>query len=306
MEEVIAMSRLNADAKGLELRVELAEDVPVALVADALRLRQILLNLVINGVKYTDSGSVILRVRHEAASQAAMDEDTQHSGLLVLQVCDTGRGIPESMRQRLFTPRQVSDVHRGAGLGLAISHELALLMHGRLLVESTPGEGSTFELRVPVLACSLPVQPLENRPLSRPPVPARILLVDDIAYIRQHLRNLLEPQGFRVDEADCGAAAVHLCDLHNFDLILMDIDLPDFDGVQVTRLIREGTSLNKSTPVVAVTGHAASARRADFLNAGMKDCVPKPISRVALLAAVNKWVRLPAAWATPGLGGHQS
>lgn len=317
-------------AKGLRLRLEGAASLPRGVRGDPMRLRQILNNLISNAVKFTQSGSVTVRL-------SAWEED---GGLhaVVFEVADTGPGMTADQVARLFTPfDQTADgvgaLHGGTGLGLAISRELVGLMGGRLTVRSRPGEGAAFTVavtfapaRTEILAPAAPdetgrraaAQALRSRePTPTPTVPAesphagteprpqpapdaevedvgeddgramKVLVVDDHDINRRAVQLILAPLGVDVTTAEDGMAALRACEQGQFDMIFMDVRMPELDGRETTRRLRASGGLNAAVPVIAVTADTSPDDVAACLAAGMSYFVPKPITPPALLGAVQ-------------------
>ena len=290
LDSVVAAMKGCAQQKGLSLTVTLAPDVPAAVAGDELRIRQILLNLVGNALKFTTSGGV--RLAAEVESAAADDITIRFS------VADTGIGIPEDKRKTIFEPfRQadgsVSRQYGGTGLGLAISLRLAELMGGRMWVESEMGRGSTFFFTARVSPCAQGPdhrQPGPARPASTGSLPPmRILLAEDNAVNQKVACRLLERAGSEVLVADNGNAAVDLWASERFDLILMDVQMPGMDGFEATAAIRaRERETGTHTPIIAMTALAMTGDRERCMAAGMDGYVSKPIDRAELLAALER------------------
>jgi signal transduction histidine kinase len=281
--------RPDAQTKGLELRVEAGKSFPPKLIGDADRVRQILVNLLGNAVKFTERGSVT--VRFAVAEQRSDDIRVR------IEVEDTGIGIPPSKLPRLFNKfvQADSSIHRrygGTGLGLAITQQLVQLMGGCISVRSEVGRGSTFEF---VLPFALPFQ--LDRPTGEPL--REILLVEDNRVNQRVAQRMLERCGCRVTIAPDGESALQLLSQYRYDLVLMDCRLPGMDGLEVTRLFRQ-TEKGPRLPIVALTASDDQQERRACLHAGMDDFLAKPISVEALGGMVRRWSRP----ATPGgIGG---
>jgi CheY-like chemotaxis protein/nitrogen-specific signal transduction histidine kinase len=282
------LAGLRAEEKGLELRVEMPEDVPAHLQGDPLRLGQVLLNLVSNAVKFTERGTVSLRV-------AALSRD-ESSATFRFDVIDTGIGIPPDTLSRLFLPFSQADASTtrrfgGTGLGLAISKRLAEMMGGSLEAESVPGEGSTFRFTVALAlqarALEPPAQPAAA-PTALASAGARVLVVEDNATNRLITLGMLEVQGYSASVAIHGQEALDrvLTRREPFDLILMDVQMPVMDGLEAAaRLRRAGIRI----PILAMTAHAMESERQRCLEAGMNDHLIKPLELEALRAALGRW-----------------
>lgn len=323
-----------ARAKGLKLRVEGAASVPASVRGDPMRLRQILNNILSNALKFTETGSITLRLT------AWSEEPSGHA--LLIEIADTGRGMTSDQLARLFTPfdqtvEGISALHGGTGLGLAISHQLAQLMGGRLTARSQPsaGFGSAFTLalpldnaRAPVVVTraidpasrAAPAQVLAPATAVAVPAPAllkaappptapvstqpdvgdgeeramRVLVVDDHEINRRAIQLILQPLGCDIATAADGLAALAICDKSAFDLIFMDVRMPELDGRETTRRIRAGDGPNARTPIIAVTADTDAKDIQACTDAGMTYFVPKPLTPASLLGAVSHVMTLEA------------
>jgi len=295
--------RPQIQAKGLALQVD-ASGVPDALCGDPVRLSQALLNLLANAVKFTDQGGVALR-----AELLARDD----KGLrLVLRVRDTGIGIRPEHIGRLFTPfgqAEASTTRRfgGTGLGLAITQRLAELMGGDVQVTSQPGVGSEFQLTVQLRegspdAAAAACQPADAAAtLRRLGSRVRLLLADDNPINRDVTRELLQSLGLQVDTAANGRLALDQATRQHYDLVLMDMQMPEMDGLEATRRLR-ALPRSAHTPVIAMTASAFSDDRAACLAAGMNDHVAKPVDPGVLFAALLRWLPQDAGVLVPAGG----
>jgi len=351
-----------ARAKGLKLRVEGAACIPAAVRGDPMRVRQVLNNLISNAMKFTETGSITLRLN------AWSEEPGGHAVLIAVE--DTGPGMTVEQVARLFTPFDqtmtgVSALHGGTGLGLAISRQLAELMGGRVTVRTRPGEGASFTLALSLLpgqaaaaapraldqesrdAVALALSGRMTRssnpapaaqslnPASRPVVaapaaedmsaeasaarilgpatapveaaaaphaepgpvspesdegedrPMRVLVVDDHDINRRAIQLILQPLGCDISTAADGMAALKICENTGFDLIFMDVRMPELDGRETTRRIRAGTGPNAGVPIIAVTADTSPDDIAACTEAGMTYFVPKPITPPMLLGAIT-------------------
>jgi PAS domain S-box-containing protein len=287
LEKVIEMVAARAQEKGLALVCEIAPNVSTELVGDPTRLRQVLLNLLGNAVKFTESGEVSLRVTRDA------DATT-----LRFTVSDTGIGIPGAKLAQVFerfTQADSSTTRRfgGSGLGLTISKRLVELMGGRIWVESELGKGSVFAFAVP-----LEVRALANRPAAvlvgtgpEPSLPAlRVLLVEDSSDNRTITVAYLKDTPYRVEFAENGALAYETFIAGHYDLVLMDRQMPVMDGLTATRAIRAWEQANgrPPTPIIALTASALKGDRETCLAAGCTAFLTKPIRQDALLQAIKE------------------
>ena len=283
--ETAALVQAQADAKGLKLATRFEGDIPAAVTTDAARLRQILLNLLTNAVKFTPAGQVGVEVRHIAAE-----------GLLRIEVSDTGVGIAPDRLDRMFQRFSQADgsIARefgGTGLGLAICRSLAELMGGSVGVRSRLGEGSTFWFTVaaPVAEATRSAEGPAVEAPAYAGAPAQVLVVDDNPVNREVVKALLEGFGLTLTEAAGGAEAVERALGTPFDLILMDLQMPGMDGLAATRAIREGAGPNRGTPIVALSANVLSQHLAASRAAGMDDHIGKPINAAELLSKVALW-----------------
>jgi CheY-like chemotaxis protein len=294
--EVADLLGPNAREKGLVLSVEFDSRVPRALVGDALRIRQVLLNLVGNAVKFTDLGNVTIEV-----TSPRQDES---SATVRIAVVDTGIAVPEDKLAYIFERFTQVDTsssrrHGGTGLGLAISNQLVDLMGGRIGVRSKIGEGSTFwfTLTLPIASAEAvaaaagpaPAAAMPPRPASaRPKIRARVLLVEDNAVNQQVATQVLSKIGCRVDVAANGAAALEKVAGEFYDLVFMDCQMPGMDGLEVTRRIRQREAERGGhLPIVAMTAHAMTGDRERCLEAGMDDYLTKPIEEQVVWDALR-------------------
>ncbi|MDB5455626.1 MAG: histidine kinase, partial [Caulobacter sp.] len=275
LRDAAAIVAHEAGAKGLVLEIEVVEPDARHHLLDAPRLRQVLLNLLNNAVKFTANGRVTARLEVTPGAIPTVPDRLSFS------VADTGVGIDPALRGRLFERFYQADasaarVHGGAGLGLAISQGLVELMGGLIHVDSHPGVGSTFslELEAPVAEVAPTAEPA-----AAPRPVARVLLVDDHPMNREIGAAFLTLAGCAVETADGGVAAVAAAAKGGFDLILMDIHMPDLDGLAATRAICALDGPAGRTPIIAMSADALPAQVALCLAAGMVDHVAKPIQR---------------------------
>ena len=273
VEGVMALFEPRAQAKGLQLSLHVDPLVPAWVMIDAGRLRQILLNLIANAIKFTDYGSVSVRVSSTV-------------GHLLFDISDTGCGLNSEQQETLFEPFQQADEsvarrYGGTGLGLAICKRLSEAMQGRLGVDSTPGLGSTFWCELPLVEASPVSSPLPVEP-ARDFDGTSLLLVEDNAVNRKVAVGLLSRLGCEVVCAENGREALAMVRRQQVHLIFMDIQLPDIDGVTVTQRLREMGGWCSEVPIVAMTAGGAEDDRRRCLAAGMNDYITKPLSLLAL------------------------
>jgi PAS domain S-box-containing protein len=294
-DRVLALLSESAHAKGLELALELAPEVPDVLLGDALRLEQVLLNLCGNAVKFTHRGSVRLVI-----GLSAMDADTVE---LAFDVRDTGIGITPEQSGRLFQAFSQADSSTtrefgGTGLGLAISKRLIESMGGQIGVRSEPGVGSTFFFTLRLRRSAADTVHGSTRSPEDPELDvmrrrhrgARILVVEDNEFNQQVVRELMESAGAEVVVATTGRQALErLTRDPGFDAVLMDMQMPDIDGLEATRRIRDTPSLCDLV-VIAMTANATADDRRRCLEAGMNDFETKPVLPARLFRTVGRWL----------------
>ena len=286
--DALQMFAWKAEAKGLRLRQEIDPRIPGLVAGDADRIRQILLNLVGNAMKFTERGGIVLSVGPEP--------DDLSRGHLRFSVFDTGIGIPLEKQAVIFEAFAQADGSArrrcgGTGLGLAISAKLVHLMGGRIWVESTPGAGSMFSFSVPFTVANAAGAPPAPSVQPMPHAAAdslSILLAEDNAVNQRLAQRMIEKMGHQVVVVDNGRKAVEAAMRQTFDLILMDLQMPEMDGFEATACIRDAEALaQRYTPIVAVTAHAMAGDREQCLRAGMDHYISKPINFQALQDLVN-------------------
>ena len=338
VEEAVKLMAPEAKGKALALRCHVASAVPRAVVGDALRLRQVLVNLLGNAVKFTESGGVMVTVRADKARRG------RHR--LAFAVCDTGIGISDDQRERLFdafaqADRSTARRYGGTGLGLAISKRLCTLMGGDLTVRSTLGKGSTFTARIEAEAVSTEeaearaARPVSEEKTARPAAPApeekaagqrggtagdgssaapaareappearqkatyqahkagqasplHILVVEDNKINQQVVLRLLKRAGYAADVVGNGRAAVAAAQRQLYDVLFMDIQMPEMDGLTATREIRRALPADAQPRIIAMTANAMQGDRERCLEAGMDDYLSKPVRVDALFDALER------------------
>jgi PAS domain S-box-containing protein len=293
IEQSCAPVRLQADAKGVALEIQIADDVPEQARGDGRRLRQALLNLVANAVKFTAAGSVVVRV--SLLPQAKGDRQIR------VEVADTGIGIERSILDEVFEPFTQADasttrIYGGTGLGLTIARELVTLMSGTIGAESEPGVGSTFWIEIPLaLARSNEGRPSGSsatRVAIRPlwDTPPSVLVAEDSPVNQIVTVRTLERCGCHVDVVSDGRQALDALAKQRYDAVLMDCEMLEMDGYNATAELRLREYGTRHTPVIAMTAHALPDDRARCLAAGMDDYVSKPIRREQLIDTLRRWI----------------
>ncbi len=301
IEEVTDLLATEAYDKGLKFTSLVDHKVPSLLVGDPGRLRQILMNLVGNGIKFTEKGEVVVH--------AKIKEETDTSVTIYFSVTDTGIGISQEKKYNLFqsfTQIDASTTRRygGTGLGLAISKRIADMMGGQIGVESRKGKGSTFwftaVFRKQSAALDIPHTPVK-KPV-KPVVPPRnlaedkkqkirILLTEDNFVNQKVALKIIEKDGHHVDVANNGREAIKALEADHYDLVLMDILMPEMDGFEATAEIRNPMSAvrNHDIPIIAMTAYAMKGDRKKCLEAGMNDYISKPVRPQELLSKIDIW-----------------
>lgn len=286
----------KAEEKGLRLETDVPAELSLLpLKGDPLRLGQILLNLAGNAIKFTEHGHVRLRVRSV--------KETPEAVQVRFEIIDTGIGIDPEAQSRLFTSFEQADnsttrKYGGTGLGLAICKRLVQLMGGEIGVESAPGAGSTFWFCIPLGRRTLDAvppaptfEPTEaERQLRRDHAGTRVLLAEDEPVNREVSCGLLGDVGLTVDTAADGRQALAMARQNRYDLILMDMQMPNLNGIDATRSIR-AASLNRDTPILAMTANAFDDDRQACLAAGMNDHIAKPVDPDRLYETLLKWLK---------------
>jgi signal transduction histidine kinase/DNA-binding response OmpR family regulator len=291
---------LRARQKDLDLTYQVQSEIPDALVGDPGRLRQILVNLVGNAIKFTEQGTITVHV--------AMASQTEDELSLHVTVSDTGVGIPEAKQRVIFDPFTQADgsttrKYGGTGLGLAIAKQLVELMGGHIWVESSIGRGSTFHFTArfglqhgsrtdaalvpPVMMQNLPMALAADRPASRRRL--HILLAEDNPINQQLVARMLANRGHTVEVVSTGAAALAALEQQAFDVVLMDVQMPEMDGFEATAAIRaRERATNRHLPIIAMTAHAMRGDQERCFNAGMDAYLSKPMTAAALSTAIDQ------------------
>lgn len=309
IESTTNLMNVLAEDKNIGLELNMPPDLPEHIVGDQLRVRQILLNLLSNAVKFTDIGKVSLDV--------AMEDIGDKRIGLHFTVKDTGRGIPEDKLEHIFRDYTqiesgTGDTQVGTGLGLAICRRLAEKMSGRVWAESTMDVGSTFHFTAVFDRVKKPsaAQLLENSVQEGLKASLHILVVEDNVVNRMFATKALENAGHTVSCAENGLDALETLSAENFDCVLMDIQMPEMDGLEAVKHIREGSDvLNPQIPVVAMTAHAMKGDRESILEAGMDEYISKPVEVDILLETITRITgqghgRPPAAAPSLSLGAN--
>lgn len=317
MEDVIPAFAFRAKEKGLQFNCTLDPDVPVWLQGDPLRLRQILINLIGNAIKFTSKGSVSVRVSRDEGGTPEGDAELV---ALRFSVADTGIGIPPKSVGWLFenfTQVDASTTRKfgGTGLGLSISRQLAQLMGGEIRVSSEEGKGSEFwfTMRFPVVppVSESPAAKGDSEAFSGRHRPAgnssadfracHILLVEDNRVNRLVAERYLMKMGVAYSTAENGAEALDALARHTFDLVFMDVQMPVMDGFETTYRIRNGEASARARhiPIIAMTAHALAGDREKCIDAGMSDYITKPLRSRDIQNAIDRWLNGQGTHASP-------
>ncbi|MCA1926301.1 MAG: response regulator [Thiobacillus sp.] len=290
---VVALFQARALEKGIALKLVLPDACPGALLGDPTRIRQILLNLVDNAIKFTHMGEVELRIDFETVR----DEIGCR-----FSVRDTGIGMLPETQARLFQAFSQADAsttrrYGGTGLGLAVSSQLAELMGGRIAVESSTGSGSRFTLMLHLPATEMPLAELPAQ--VSPHLHGRVLMVEDHPVNQKVLAHQLSEMGLDHDLAENGAQAIEKLQNIPYDLVLMDWQMPEMDGLEATRRIRALAGRAGRIPIIALTANASSGFRETCLASGANDYLSKPYTEAALAALLGQWLQADGAKSPP-------
>ncbi|HET7882041.1 MAG TPA: response regulator, partial [Acetobacteraceae bacterium] len=291
LDDCIAFVEPEATKRRLVMRVVMAPGAPIHFVTDELQLRQILMNLLGNSVKYTLQGSIELRVSGDESD-------------LRIEVADTGIGIPEGRRHLLFREYERFGTEKtgieGTGLGLAIAHRLARRLGGHLGHRDNPVGGSVFWLEIPAGAPAAE-DVAAAASIAETAIALRVLLVDDSVVNREIAAGYLRKSGHTVIEASDGSDAVELAGAHDFDVVLMDMRMSGMNGLEATRRIRALPAPRGKVPIVAVTANALDEHAEECRRAGMNDHLAKPFAQADLLAVVVRAAARRRVFDTAGL-----
>jgi PAS domain S-box-containing protein len=288
IEDTVTILSVNAKAKGIGLEVNIADDLKPAFVGDSTRIRQILINLAGNSIKFTEKGKVTIECKTGTSNSYAQE--------ILLSIIDTGIGMDKSYFKNLFKKFSQEDTstarkYGGTGLGMAITYELIQLMEGNIEIDSEKGKGTRIDIRIPLLigdkqktevaSDDSDYKKLEN---------IRILLVEDNEMNRLVATNTLSYYNVIIEEAENGLEAIEKIKANNYDIILMDLQMPVMDGIEATKVIRN--ELKNTTPIIALTANAFRKEIDLCLSIGMNDYVTKPFEEKTLLKTLLKHTHL--------------
>ena len=284
--DVVNIVKMRIGESGLRFDINIDRNIPNSLIGDEAKTRQVLLNVLSNAVKYTKEGFISLSVSGEII---------ENNVLLTMEVDDSGIGIKSGDLKVLFDEFVRVDMEskkgiEGTGLGLAIAKNIIKMMNGDISVKSEYGKGSTFTIKLPQKISSDELfDSIQNDNLTiKFTAPnAKILVVDDIDANLKVVKGLMQPYKMQVDLCTSGAEAIEMAKANNYDLVLMDHMMPEMDGVEATKLIRE---THTNLPIIALTANAVSGVKEMFLENGFNDFISKPIDTVELNAVLEKWL----------------
>ncbi|MBD3616084.1 MAG: response regulator [Gracilimonas sp.] len=298
MDELKMLVEYSTENKAVEVSLLMDDNIPEEVIGDPMRLRQILLNYGNNAIKFTEEGKIEFEV-------SLLDEDKE-SVTLRFSVKDTGIGLTEEKRKLLFNPFTQADAsttrkYGGTGLGLSICKQLAELMNGKVGVESTEGKGSEFWFEVSLKKVKgenesnpAPQSLLESSPTDEATekIPFKILMVEDNSSNKTLTRKMLEKSGMKVTSVENGLKAIDAIKNDSFDLVLMDIYMPEMDGIEATKTIRElDEGTGKHTPIIALSASVMPEDKEIIFKAGVDDFIGKPVKAKHLVGKVVKWAK---------------
>lgn len=308
IDEVVSLLNYRIAKKKLLFATRIDPILPLAYRGDSIRIRQVLVNLVSNAIKFTDKGSILL----EIVPGTSQEGDSARTRRLIFRVQDSGIGIPQDRLHHLFkifsqVDSSTTRRYGGSGLGLAICQKLVGLMEGTIGVESRPGEGSTFSFELPLKMSALPLPPVsgqeskeanfirpETTTASEPEEqkPFRILVVEDSPSGKLVIQYMLQHLGYGVDLVGNGIEAVEAVEAKTYDLVFMDLHMPEMDGLEATRRIRQKPGMAERPKIVALTADVLKGEREICLAAGMNDYLTKPIKFDTLKAIIEHFRRM--------------
>ena len=302
LNEVVNMLKMKAEQKGLVLEVEVEETLPDELFGDEVRIRQIMVNILSNAVKYTEKGSILFSIKQEAYHK---DEEEL---MLVIAVKDTGIGIRQEDKEKLFMDFERLELNKnraieGTGLGLAITNKLIEQMHGTLTLESVYGQGSTFTVYLPQKVMGTEQigdwKEKYRHLLSRQEIyqgqirvdHGKILVADDAEINLMVFTGLLKDTGLTIETASNGRMALEKAKSEKFDIIFLDHLMPEMDGIETLQEIKKQEGPNRDTPVVVLTANAIVGAKEEYLKAGFEEYLSKPISTEELDRVLKKYLK---------------
>jgi len=284
--DVVNIIKMRIAESGLRFDIKIDSNIPNSLIGDETRIKQVLLNILNNAMKYTQKGFISL---------SASGKVTGNTALLTIEVADSGSGIKQEDLGKLFGEFVQVDMMskkgtEGTGLGLAIAKNLIKMMNGDISVQSEYGKGSTFTVKLPQKISSDELFDSiknDNITIKFNAPNARVLVVDDIDANLKVVKGLIKPYKMQVDLCTSGAKAIEMIKANSYDLVFMDHMMPEMDGVETTKIIRE---MYANLPIIALTANAVSGVKEMFLSSGFNDFLSKPIEIINLNSILEKWL----------------
>lgn len=295
-------SVINASLKQkrLSFTLDIDPQLPREVLADTHRIQQVMMNLLGNAVKFTESGGIILRVRTETQSNTP-DASGFITQTLLIEIEDSGIGIPSDVQPQLFAPFTQADSsttrnYGGSGLGLSLCREIVEAMQGEIGVNSQLGKGSVFWFRIPVKVDPAGYQTVQEERSENDTSPEKnhqlILVVEDNLVNAKLVIAILEKLGYEAEHAENGQIALDMCQKRRYGLIIMDCQMPVMDGITSCQRLRQDDTFNKKTPVIALTANVMEVDRQSCLQAGMQDFLTKPLDTRLLQQALKEWYQV--------------
>ncbi len=283
----------DCEEKGITLLLKIEKNTPIEVVGDETRIRQIIVNLVSNAVKFTNKGSIVVNL---SAEDVSCDGEVD----IIISVRDTGIGIADDMMTQIFEPfRQGENSYKrtfqGAGLGLTLVKHLVNLMNGTIKIDSTPGKGTAVRVSISVKLPenhAIDLKPVMTEKLNKSGNLCTILIAEDERINRLALKRILEKMGYHILEAENGSEALKILDNAEPDLILMDIQMPKMDGIEAAKLIRDKEKYGEksSIPIIALTAYTMPEDREKISAAGFDDYISKPVNMDYLVKSITKFI----------------
>jgi signal transduction histidine kinase/ActR/RegA family two-component response regulator len=301
--KILESIAINANKKGIEQSYNVSPDVPDIILGDPVKLRQIMINLLGNAIKFTERGEIVVSI--------AVESQTEDEVFLHFAVSDTGIGIPEDKKKQIFDAFIQADSsptrkYGGTGLGLSISSRLVEMMKGKIWVESEVGKGSTFHFtsrfgivsesviqELPKEIANSEYESLDKQINYEGRKKIHILLAEDNDISQELVSRILEKEGYKVEVANDGEEVLEKLKKEHFDIVLMDVQMPKMDGFKTTQAIRNSkdNAFNPEIPIIAVTAHALEKDKERCLKAGMNSCLTKPFKKKDILKEIEKFVQ---------------
>lgn len=307
IKDICGMFMQSAENKGLKLSYDIDKNIPPSIYSDAKRLRQIIVNLVSNAIKFTEQGEI------SVTTKLANIPDSKH-GIqeLLIDVTDTGIGIEKAQFERIFSPfyqvdGSVTRSYGGTGLGLAMSTKIIELMGGKISLQSHPGQGSTFSISIPLFKVENnqvreKVTPLtlinsdenitDKINITNTESDKKIIIVEDNEINAELLTIMLEEIGYNAEIAENGIVFLDKAANNNYDLVLMDCQMPILNGYEATKQYRESEDINTHIPIIAVTANAMMGDKEKCLESGMDDYIQKPVKSKILQQTIHHWLNI--------------